>query len=1657
MKTILTISLLLIGSSVFSQNADYDWSKIIPDNGSYYHHMPFPNLVLDSSGNAYLAGAYSPAMTFGGFSLPPRLDGLGGCQGLTYHTSTRIYIAKVDNTGNVSWVVVPDANRDCGISAITYDPAGFIYVSGWSYNTGCNTDPPNPHLYFGSSTTNYIYSDFIIKLDLAGNVVWGVKYPVVNGVGIYFENKLAYKNGYLFFASEFKGNMTIGADVLSSPNNTVFVSKIDAQNGNIIWSKQTHLSGSTSINSYPWFGIVADDMGNSYLAGITEGILTMDGQSVNPGSFVLKLNPSGQCQWISSYPYLSAIDIDLSGNIYLVGHLDPTPSSSFINKTDASGNIIWTKTFTSTGSSPDYWQEVTVKSNCLYTSGYYFNSITIGNTTLTSNNWQIGYLAKLDLNGNILTASNITDNIPNTPGMRRIYELMADNSGNIYTTGQFNPNIILGSDTYIFPDLGIDNTHCYLAKFRIEPDEPGGKLCGKKFNDLNENGLFDAGEPGLPNWTITATGPVTSTSTTDIDGNYCIQDLAVGVYTVTETQQNGWRQTFPTASQGGAHSVTITGSQTQDEINFGNVCDRSVPVDLQSGLLAYYPFNGGSTDDFSGNAHHLTNNTAAHPAPDRNGSPDCAFEFDNLPASNNEFLTTTNTTFLNGLGEFSISLWYEALDTTRQWADYEVLIGRDNLGYTCPYRKGQWTIGLFECRHAIFARQNSVNQIITPGGCAAAIISHTNGWHHLVAVYNQSGQTLKIYRDGNLQNTQTGVSNLCPTVTIQDIGDLFIGKDYTGKIDDIFIHNRELSPAEVNDLYQLGSSCCSEIPLSKICGTKFNDLNGNGVRDAGEPGLPNWTITATGPVSSTGLTDSKGDFCIDSLVDGAYTIAEMQQSGWLQTFPLSFQNGTHTVTVAGGQTVGGILFGNIEDLCLSGVKEWSALGSGTNSPVWALEVSGSDIYAGGQFNTAGGVSANQIAKWDGSGWSPLGSGMTGGNIPYVFALASGGTDLYAGGQFTTAGGVNANYIAKWTGSNWTALGSGMGGTQNSVVMTLLVNGTDLYAGGDFATAGGVSANYIAKWNGSAWSALGSGMSNGGVAALAMIGTDLYAGGVFTIAGGINTGYIAKWNGSAWSALGGGMNGQVRALAVIGTDLYAGGSFTSAGGVAANNIAKWNGTSWSALGSGVSGQGETVMDLAVIGTDLYATGQFSIAGGDTVHQIAKWDGSTWSSLGGGIPGQGNALAVSGMDLYAGGSFIMANGINANHVATYSCVVPGSICGTKFNDLNGDGIQQPDEPGLPDWTITLTGNPTLTTSTDATGNYCFNYLPNGVFTVSETQQDDWMQTFPTAAQNWVHTATVIVGHTLYLNFGNHYFGNCDGTFKDIRDGNYYGYKIIGTQTWMCENLAYLPNVSPFSVVSETAQNYYVVGYNGSSVSAAIATTNYGLYGALYNWPAAMAGDPVCDTLTIGPRGICPAGWHLPGAAEWKVLVNYLGGASVAGKKMKSASGWLYNPNGTNSSGFNALPCGGMINTAEVTIGLHALYWSANDYYSTSSAGNMELTTGLDEASINYGLKSNAYSVRCVKGWGLGVSPEAVLNDVKVYPNPVTDKLMISIDSPEVKSIIVEVVSISGTIIYHNIFQTLNSLVCIVDMRNYDKGIYILKIRSDQGQKIEKIIKQ
>ena len=105
-------------------------------------------------------------------------------------------------------------------------------------------------------------------------------------------------------------------------------------------------------------------------------------------------------------------------------------------------------------------------------------------------------------------------------------------------------------------------------------------------------------------------------------------------------------------------------------------------------------------------------------------------------------------------------------------------------------------------------------------------------------------------------------------------------------------------------------------------------------------------------------------------------------------------------------------------------------------------------------------------------------------------------------------------------------------------------------------------------------------------------------------------------------------------------------------------------------------------------------------------------------------------------------------------------------------------------------------------------------------------------------------------------------------------------IGTQSWMADNLAYLPEVNDPSAEQDGCTGnplYFVLNYQGSDLAAAKATKEYKNYGVLYNWWAAMGkqnatgGD--ANAVPSGVQGVCPNGWHLPSRAEWKVLEEYV----------------------------------------------------------------------------------------------------------------------------------------------------------------------------------------
>jgi len=348
--------------------------------------------------------------------------------------------------------------------------------------------------------------------------------------------------------------------------------------------------------------------------------------------------------------------------------------------------------------------------------------------------------------------------------------------------------------------------------------------------------------------------------------------------------------------------------------------------------------------------------------------------------------------------------------------------------------------------------------------------------------------------------------------------------------------------------------------------------------------------------------------------------------------------------------------------------------------VWALKVSGSTVYVGGEFNdggvpgvTIGGADRNYIAAISASGtgsatsWNPNANGWV-----YALATSPDGDTVYAGGWFTAlAGGtVTRNHIAAIDASTGNATSWDPNANDDVFGLAVSSDGKTVYAVGRFngtGSIGGADRNHIAAIDASTGNATSWNPNvNNIVTALAFSadGTIIYCGGGFTKVGdstrnqlaaiSLSTGNATNWDPN--------VNGPVFSLAVSpngtgGSTVYAGGDFTTlaGGAVARNRIAAIDAstgtvTSWNPNAGGDVGA------LAVSGSTVYACVAFPSVGGQTRNNIAAVDASTGNvtSWNPNANSTVSALALSpdGNTVYAGGSFTSVGAQTRNYIAAIS---------------------------------------------------------------------------------------------------------------------------------------------------------------------------------------------------------------------------------------------------------------------------------------------------------------------------------------------------------------------------------------------------------------------
>lgn len=345
-------------------------------------------------------------------------------------------------------------------------------------------------------------------------------------------------------------------------------------------------------------------------------------------------------------------------------------------------------------------------------------------------------------------------------------------------------------------------------------------------------------------------------------------------------------------------------------------------------------------------------------------------------------------------------------------------------------------------------------------------------------------------------------------------------------------------------------------------------------------------------------------------------------------------------------------------------QNWVQIGNGAigySVKDMYVDTTYNSFYIGSDFLSSTNDTVKGIAKWNGSSWDSVGSGL--GKNATIYSMIKYNNELYVGGVFTLNHGAPADCIAKWNDTVWQSAG----GDPSSVVFDFTKYNNELYG------VGHLGGSYcITKWNGTSWNNVGS-FPCGLVwlRSIAVYKGELYVAGLYNNDSCRTC--IERWNGSAWNCVGNGiicglgcnMDGGVFDMIVYNDELYVAGGFGKSDGNPDNCIARWDGNNWHSVGGGLN---IFVYKLVVFNNELYACGEFTTAGGIPANKIAKWNGTKWCSLGSTINNVIYSACVYNNEIYIGGTFSIIDGNTVNHIAKW---VGGNYIDTCGN---ADGISE-----------------------------------------------------------------------------------------------------------------------------------------------------------------------------------------------------------------------------------------------------------------------------------------------------------------------------------------------------------------------------------------------
>src|SRR2546426_958341 len=495
-----------------------------------------------------------------------------------------------------------------------------------------------------------------------------------------------------------------------------------------------------------------------------------------------------------------------------------------------------------------------------------------------------------------------------------------------------------------------------------------GTKSGVKFNDLNANGVKDVGEPGLAGWTISAytdgngdgtlsateaAAPPAATAITDVTGAYTLT-LNPGTYVVCEVRQMGWTESTPvntkcaagTGLGPGGYALTVPSGSSETGNDFGN---------FQRGTKRGVKFN-----DLNGNGIK------------DGGEPGLA--------------GWTISAYTDGNGDGTLSAT-EAVAVPAATAITDV-----TGAYTLTLNPGTYVV--CEVLQPTWTQSRPANTKcaagtgLGPGGYALTVTSGSSETGNDFGNFQQgtksgvkfndlngngikdggepglSGWTILAYTDGNADGTLSATEAAAPpaATAITDVTGAYtltlnpgtyvvcevrqMGWTESTPVNTKCAAGTGLGPGGYALTVTSGSSETGNdfgnFQRGTKSGVKFNDLNGNGIKDGGEPGLAGWTISAytdgngDGTLSATeaaavpaatAITDVTGAYTL-TLNPGTYVVCEVLQPTWTQSRPVNTKcaagtglgPGGYALTVTSGSSETGNDIGNFQPGTKSGVK-----------------------------------------------------------------------------------------------------------------------------------------------------------------------------------------------------------------------------------------------------------------------------------------------------------------------------------------------------------------------------------------------------------------------------------------------------------------------------------------------------------------------------------------------------------------------------------------------------------------------------------------------------------------------------------------------------------------------------------------------------------------